>query len=155
MENFEDEIPMEMTENVEPSGLWLSDLLLEQIQKSSRFGVPVMIIAIILGVSSVLLLIVRFSLIMANRTFDDFYLFEGNNLRMTVSLLLSIAIIYCYSRGIMEGYKSWQLLKSGATDDDALLEGTERLSKMFRWLTLWGGLFVTTLVLETALQGSL
>lgn len=77
----------------------------------------------------------------------DFYLLEGDNLFRVFNLLTSILIIYFFTRAALEGRKAWQLLRHSATDDEGLLEGTERLGKMFRWLVLWSGVFIGTILI--------
>lgn len=154
MENLDHEIPQEMTENPEAHSLWLTDRLLAQLRSSSGLGIPFMILCIIVGISSVLLKL--FHLWSTEQwSTGDFYLLEDGNLFKIVNILASAVIIYCFARGVLEGHKAWRYLKSSETDDDALLEGTERLAKMFRWLALWGGFFIASVVLESVWRGQI
>jgi hypothetical protein len=145
MENLDNETVQETVEN---HGLWLTDRLLEQLRRSSKIGVPLMVLCIIVGISVSLLSLYSIFWFWSQKQ-GDFYLLEGGNLSRVFNLLSTSAIIYCFTKGIIEGHKAWRLLRSSETDDDALLEGTERLGKMFRWLTLWGAIYMGTLVLQT------
>jgi hypothetical protein len=77
-----------------------------------------------------------------------FYLLEGGNFYRAIRLLANMLLIYLGVRGIFEGYKAWSLLRHCESDDDALLEGSERLGKMFRWLALFGGAYLGFIFLE-------
>ncbi len=144
MENSENKTVHETVEN---QGLWLTDRLLEQLRRSSKIGMPLMVLCLIVGISVSLRSLYLIFWSWSQRQ-GDFYLLEGGNLFRVFDMLSTSAIIYCFAMGILEGHKAWRLLRSSETDDDALLEGTERLGKMFRWLTLWGGIYMATLLLE-------
>ncbi|MFN0174991.1 MAG: hypothetical protein ACKVU0_10120 [Saprospiraceae bacterium] len=141
-------------ETVENHGLWLTDRLLAQMRVSSKIGVPLMVLCIIVGISAASLSLFSIVWTWSERQ-GDFYLLEGGNLARVLNLLATSAIIYCFAKGIIEGHKAWRLLRSSETDDDALLEGTERLGKMFRWLTLWGAIYMGTLVLQMVSRNAL
>lgn len=81
-----------------------------------------------------------------------FYLFEGDNLPNISRLGLSLLSLLFFTLAILEGKKIWPLLKICDQDDDALLEGTERLAKMFRWLYYWGAAVLASIVLNYLLQ---
>ncbi|MBC7775256.1 MAG: hypothetical protein H7246_07445 [Phycisphaerae bacterium] len=142
MENLENDMPQELTENAENQGLWLTERLLEQLRNSARVGMPLMLLCMVVGIAVAALSVLSQLWFWMQRQKGDFYLLEGGNLYRLLNLLLISAIVYCFARAVIEGYKSWKLLKYSQTDDDALLEGTERLSKMFRWLTFWGVLYL-------------
>lgn len=80
---------------------------------------------------------------------SEFYLLEDGNLYRVISILISIALIYLCTRGMLEGYKAWSMLRHCESNDEALLEGSERLGKMFRWLVFGGGVFGTRILLKT------
>ncbi len=141
MENLDNDSPQELSESTENQGLWLTDRLLEQLRNAAQIGVPLMLLCIIVGVAVAALSLFSLFWFWMQRE-GDFYLLEGGNLYKVLNLLVTSAMIYCFARGIIEGNKAWRLLRWCETDDDALLEGTERLSKMFRWLTFWGGLYL-------------
>lgn len=147
MEKPEYEIPGNNLESPKSHGLWLTDRLLVQLLESSKIALPVLAIALIAGISltinSIFLQLYNWS----QKSYTDFYLLEGDNLFRVFNLLTSLLIIYFFSRAVLEGHKAWRLLRQSETDDDALLEGTERLGKMFRWLTLWGYVVIGTVIL--------
>jgi len=147
MESISNDSAQELAENDENQGLWLTEQLLEQLRNSARVGMPLMLLCIIGGISAAGFLL--FSLFWYwMRHHGDFYLLEGGNLYKVLNLLATSIMIYLFARGIIEGNKAWRLLRSSETDDDALLEGTERLSKMFHWLTIWGIFYLAYPILQ-------
>jgi len=137
---MEHEIPEHV---VEIKGLWLTDHLLSQFRKCARLGRPLMALCLLLGVSTLLNSLYYLIWYWSQKSLPatKFYLLEGDNLYRLLSLAINIGLFYACARGIFEGYKAWRLLRFSKTDDDALLEGTERLGKMFRWLVIWAGVF--------------
>jgi hypothetical protein len=137
---MEQEIPEQAVEN---RGLWLTDQLLSQLHKCAKLGKPIMVLGLLLCISTLLnslfVLIGYWSQKALPAT--KFYLLEGENLYRVLSLVINIALFYTCLRGTFEGYQAWRLLRFSETDDDALLEGSERLGKMFRWLVIWAGIF--------------
>ncbi len=141
MENLEQEHPQELAENNDYHGLWLTDQLLAKMRRSSKIGWPLMSLSILLGISALLLSLYRLYLNWTKFPLKEFYLLEGSTLLRVLVPLTMFAMYYFFFRGMIEGYKAWRLLRFSETDDDALLEGSERLGKMFRWLVIWAGVF--------------
>lgn len=144
MENTENQTFDETPRSPETSGLWLTKRLMDQLTGLSRIATPLMVLCSILTISYALQFLVILWL-QYDRTPEDggkFYLFENGNFLKIIKTLASAAYIFLFSKALLEGTKAWRMLKNGRDEDDDLLEGTERLGKMFRWLTLWGGLFL-------------
>jgi hypothetical protein len=138
------------TENTPDSainGLWLTPGLTTQFIRNARIGVPLMVLWAVVGVASVVIDVYDGWETWWNKSLSNFYLLEGKNLSLTISLLLSLALYYCFARAIIFGFKAWQLLRRSESDDDALLQGTSLLPQMFRWLSFWGILSAISLAL--------
>lgn len=69
---------------------------------------------------------------------EEFYLLEDRNPSIFWGFSTSFFVYCLLGLSAWEGWKAWSLLKHAADDDNALLEGTERLAKMFKWLAIWG-----------------
>ncbi len=147
MENLAQDLPQEPTQNNDDQSLWLTDRLLAQLRKSSKIGWLLMALGLLLGISAFLLSLFDLYLSWILYPLKDFYLLEGNTLFRTLSALTMVAMYYLFFRGMLEGYKAWRLLRYSETDDDALLEGSERLGKMFHWLVIWAGIFGARILL--------
>ncbi len=146
MENLEHVPPKELTENNDTQGLWLTDQLLAQLRKSSKIGWLLLALSILLGISACLLSYYPIYLIWTKYPLKEFYLLEEGTLFRILVPVLMAAMYYFFFRGMIEGYQAWRLLRFSETDDDALLEGSERLGKMFRWLVIWAGVFVARIL---------
>ena len=146
MENLDHEITLEQPENDASTGLWLTDRLLEQLRNASRIGRPLIVLCILVGISSALISVFPLFWYLQHLQ-GDFYLLEGDNAYRVFNLLATALIIYCFAQAMIQGFKAWKHLRFSETDDEALLEGSERLAKMFRWLSLWGGGYFGFLVL--------
>lgn len=148
MENLEQEASQEIAEDREHYSLWLTDRILTQLRSSSKVGVPFIVLCILSVISivshSLYPLLLRWS-----QEQGDFYLLEGRNLYRLFQLLSTLFVTYCFARFIIEGNKTWRLLRYSESSDDALLEGTERLGKMFFWLTFCGGAYLGSLIVKT------
>jgi hypothetical protein len=144
MENLDHETHDDPLEYPLSHGLWLTGRFLLQLLQSSKIALPMLVLALVAGLSQSLNGIFFQLYFWSRRSDSDFYLLEGDNLFRVFNLLTALIIAYLFIRGVLEGRKAWLLLKHSETDDDALLEGTERLGKMFRWLTLWGGVYIGT-----------
>lgn len=148
MEQFEQE---HLDQHADPStseGLWLTDALLVQFRKSSRLGQATMAVCLLLGISYAAMAAYFLIWFWSKANLEDFYLLQDGNLSRLFNLFVRIALYTCFFKGVLEGFKAWKQLRICQTDDDALLEGSHRLGKMFRWLTLWGGIYVVSLVIE-------
>ena len=106
-----------------------------------------MAFSILLGISASLLLLFDYYWFWTAYPLKEFYLLEGDTLYRILSPLTMGVLYFLFFRGTMEGYKAWRLLRHSETDDEALLEGSQRLGKMFRWLVIWGGVFVARILL--------
>jgi hypothetical protein len=127
--------------------LTLSDYLLERMKSTARIGAIVMKLCIVLAASYGLTLLYEFSEWFSALE-SDYYLMEKNNLYKAVDALSSAVMLFLFVRGVKEGHQSFQLLRHSVNDDDALLEGNERLVAMLRWFALFGFLFVGVLLLQ-------
>lgn len=146
-ENMEQEKPEQEDLN---QNLWLTERLLKKLSNSARIGKPLMVVCLLLGLSTILKSLHFLYTYWAEKDLptDKFYLLEGGNLFRVISLLVNISFLYLCTRGIYEGYKAWSLLRHCETDDQALLEGSERLGKMFRWMALGAAFYLTFPLLE-------
>jgi len=142
MENFIGESPLEKPEEPSSQDLCLTDRLMKRFQVNARIGIPLMVLYLVLGVTALLNLLFEIGLKFEQDT-GPFYLFEGNNLFVWINYLGSILGHYFLIHAALEGLQGWKRLLKSKTDDDALLEGTERLGKMFKFFT-WG---ICTIVL--------
>lgn len=142
MENFIGESPLEKPEEPNSQDLCLTDRLMKRFQVNARIGIPLMVLYLVLGVTALLNLLIDIGLKFEQDT-GPFYLFEGNNLFVWINYLGSILGLYFLIHAALEGLQGWKRLLKSKTDDDALLEGTERLGKMFKFFT-WG---ICTIVL--------
>lgn len=131
-------------------GLWLSNRWLGAVTDMSGLGKTVMVIALIVGAirSFSRLYVQYYTWSMRLAPDRDFFLFEDYNWLYVFNTLSLLALIYLYFRGIMEGYKAFSQFQQSGVDDEALLEGQERLAKMFTWLCWWAGAFVLLVAFE-------
>jgi len=134
----------------ENQNLWLTDRLLKKLSNTARIGKPLMVIYLLLGLSTFIKSLYFLYSYWSEKTLpsSEFYLLEGGNLYRVVSIMINIALIYLCTRGMLEGYKAWSKLGHCESNDEALLEGSERLGKMFRWLVFGGGVFGTSILLK-------
>lgn len=134
--------------------LWLTDELMKQLQASSKIGLPLMILCLLLGTSFTLMeLAIYFVSNSSGYSSDDFYLFEGNNLLHAIKNIGTISILFCFFKASFHGYKSWLALRRAASDDDALLGGSEELILMFgKSLAYWGGAVVVFILIGVMLS---
>lgn len=140
-------VPEEISDPEPSYGLWLSTRLMDQLRRSSKLGVVLMVVCYLFALSTALYTLMRMWLWQELHK-GDFYLMEGNNLRDMYGILGSGIILYLFVRSTMEGYRAWKYLKNAETNDDDLLEGTERLAKFFYWLAVWGIAFVASTFLD-------
>ncbi len=138
----------EIAEQNPEKTLWLTDRLVHQLVQSSKIGRILLVILMLLGLSSAAQTAYFHYWLWSAMPDPDFYLLEPETLTKVLSLLYSIGILYFFARAAMEGFFSWRLLRHCDTDDEALLEGTERLGKMFRWLSICGITFLAVNLLE-------
>ncbi|HAD14571.1 MAG TPA: hypothetical protein DCF33_19270 [Saprospirales bacterium] len=131
-------------------GLWLSNRWLGAVTGMAGLGKTVMVIALIVGaVRSFSSLYVQYYIWAMRLAPDrDFFLFEDYNWLYVFNTLSLFALIYLYFRGIIEGYKAFQQFQDCSVDDEALLDGQERLGKMFTWLCWWAGAYVLLTAFE-------
>jgi hypothetical protein len=148
------EQPPTNTEPPSASGLYLTDLLLRRQIGMSTLGRVLFVMAMAVGFFRSLLALYIQYYIWSNRLQPDqaFYLLDDYNWMYVFYTATTFAIIYMFFRAGLEGLKAFSLLRLGDTDDDALLEGHERLGNMFKWLTWWGGTYVLLLLLEYLLH---
>lgn len=147
MENKGQPVAEETSEN----GLWITDTQLSNLLKTARLGKPLMAICTLLALSAAAMSLLDFWM-WAQWQSGGFYLFEGSNLFYISNFALSLLALLFFTLAILEGKKIWPLLKICDQDDDALLEGTERMAKMFRWLFYWGGAVLVSIVLKYLLD---
>ena len=148
MEQFEQEHLEQQADPASTEGLWLTDALLLQFRKSSRLGQAIMAVSMLLGISYAANAAYFLIWFWSKANLEDFYLLQDGNLSRLFYLLVRIALFTCFFKGVQEGFKAWKQLRFSQTDDDALLEGSLRLGRMFRWLSFWGGIYVASLVIE-------
>lgn len=133
--------------------LWLTDELMKQLQASSKIGLPLIILCLLLGASFTLMeLAIYFVSNSSGYSSDDYYLFEGNNLLHAIKNIGTISILFCFFKASFHGYKSWLALRRAASDDDALLGGSEELPLMFKWFAYWGGAVVVFILIGVMLS---
>ena len=147
MENNSYHTPDKTPEFEAEHGLWLRNQLLIQLVRSAKIGLPLMALCILLGISTASMVLFTFWLEIREIS-GDFYLMEGKNPKIIFDLLMGFVLLFLFARGIMEGKQAWSLLKFCETDDAALLEGTERLGKMFRWFVWWAGVLLASLFVD-------
>ena len=143
MEDFNNEPSQTIVER--NKGLWITPRLRMQLRQCSSIGTPLVILCMIL-VIAVALLAVNTLFIWTKGNKENLHLLSNGIINAIFPIITSLIAIYFFIRAIIEGYKSWKLLDK--TDENDLLEGTERLSKMFRWLAIWGIFYVLTLMKE-------
>lgn len=143
-----EKIEQKDAENNSEKALWLTDPLLHLLAQSAKLGRILMIILMLLGLSAATETGYFHYLLWSSMSDSDFYLLESETLPKVLNLLYSVGILYCFARATQEGFLAWRLLRHCETEDEALLEGTERLGKMFRWLTLWGASFLAVNLLK-------
>lgn len=134
----------------ETPGLWPSNRWLSAVTGMAGLGKTVMVMALIVGgICSFSSLYVQYYIwstrLMPDR---DFFLFEDYNWLYVFNTLSILALIYLYFRSILEGYKAFSLFQLSSSNDEALLEGQERLGKMFTWLCWWAGAYVILTAFE-------
>lgn len=131
-------------------GLWLSNRWLSAVTGMAGLGKTVMVMALIVGgiriFSSLYVQYYIWSMRLAPDR--DFFLFEDYNWLYVFNTLSLFALLYLYFRGIIEGYKAFSLFQLSSIDDEALLEGQERLGRMFTWLCWWAGVYVLLTAFE-------
>lgn len=137
----------EKPEHPTTGGLALTDYLLERMTSAARIGAPLMLLCLVLAILSGLMLLYEFSEWLSALG-GDYYLMEGANLYKAFDALISVALLYLFIRGVVEGRQAFQHLRDSANDDDALLEGNERLVAMLRWFALFGFVFTGVLILQ-------
>jgi hypothetical protein len=120
-------------------GLWLTQSLYKKLHVLAKIGLPLVLLVFILSLFSTF-----FSLHYLFENWQNgmmghsFYLMEGSNPYRALKFLTT-ALPHCFMFcALFQSYKAWTLLRHSETDDDALLEGTKRLVKMFRWLVFCG-----------------
>jgi hypothetical protein len=141
-------------EQVATTGLWLSNRWLDAITGMAGLGKTVMVMALIVGaIRSFSSLYVQYYIWSMQLAADrDFFLFEDYNWLYVFNTLSLFALLYLYFRGIIEGYKAFQQFQLSSVDDEALLEGQERLGKMFTWLCWWASAYVLLTAFEYFFQ---
>ncbi|MDX1910805.1 MAG: hypothetical protein SFV22_04930 [Saprospiraceae bacterium] len=137
----------EKPENTPSGGLALTDYLLERMTRAARIGAPVMLLSLLLAILNGFMLLYEFS-VWFSALESDYYLMEGANLYEAFDALISVALLYLFIRGVVDGRQAFQYLRDSATDDEALLEGNARLAAMLRWFALFGIVFIGTLLLQ-------
>jgi len=131
--------PQEQDDTLAPSApvLLLTKSLMAQMPSSGHLGAAAFFILLAIVAIDALL-----TLTSLTTWFDTmpggFYLLEGDTLSRLVSYLIPIVGIYFMGRASWEGLRAWRLLKQSNNDDNALLEGTDRLTQMFKWFVYWG-----------------
>jgi hypothetical protein len=135
----------------ENQNLWLTDRLLKKLSNTARIGKPLIVICLLLGISTFIKSLYFLYSYWSEKTlpYSEFYLLEDGNLYRVIIIMISIALIYLCTRGMLEGYKAWSMLRHCESNDEALLEGSERLGKMLRWLVFGGGVFGASILLKT------
>lgn len=121
------------------TGPWLTGRILEQLRHLSKIGIPLMVLCAILGISAALL-----SLVYLHTFWFYVRTSSSDQLLPMISFMVTAAMLFFFTKGVTEGIRAWKLLKIGAQDDQALLEGSERLAKMFRWFSIWAGVFISS-----------
>lgn len=151
MENPEATTPEESFDTAEKHGLWLSPKLYSLMRSSARLGFPLMVICILLCLSKAISLLIELWELTVERD-DSFYLLDDKNLAPSLELLIAALLLFLFSKGTLAGVKAWRQLKNAESDDDSLLEGTEQLSRMFRWLAIWGAIFMIIMGIRYVLK---
>lgn len=154
MENT-NETPNETSPNndeqhtVEQEALVLTKSLMDNVQQIGRAGKVVMPLFLVLSGLYALNFCIDF-LSWTGRLQGEFYLLEKNNLYRIWSFCTEIGAIYLFTRGAWVGFQVARDINAGVRfdDDDALLNGFERLTPMFRWFVLWGAFWLGCAILE-------
>ena len=152
MENQSPENAPLNPENQSDSSLWLTDRLLQNLQNTAKWGSATVILIALLGGSSLFLALYYFYHFGISLSGKSFYLFEGANLYKVLNLAASLTFYFLLAKGLWNGWKAWRFLKNSASDDADLLEGTEHLGKMFRWLTYAVAIYLGFLVAQIAFR---
>ncbi|MBL7829327.1 MAG: hypothetical protein JNJ57_22010 [Saprospiraceae bacterium] len=134
------------------SGLWLTSRMMDLLAANARIGVHATILATIAGLLAVILSVATMWWVWTQYAdtseSEAFYLLEGDNLYKVVQFLLTFSMFFTYFKGVLTGFRAFKQLKRSAEDDEALLEGSERLWKTLYWLTLWIAIYAVSAILE-------
>lgn len=124
-------------------GLWLTERFLKRLRLSAKWGSASVWAILLVSLSSGLFaLYYLLSDWQKDTEGRDFYLLEGSNPYRALKLLSTTLPYGFVFYALFQGQKAWKLLHRCQTDDNALLEGTERLGKLFRWLVFASATFL-------------
>lgn len=149
MENTDSPIPQHPAEQPDFQPLLLTNSLMAQMLASARFGVAASGILLAVAAGDALVSLAGVVEWM-NGMKGGFYLLQGDTLYFLGYYFAEFAAIYLLGRAVWEGLEAWRLLRHSDTDDNALLDGTDRQTKMFRWLVYWGVWYGVSWLINTA-----
>lgn len=139
-----DELPA-----LEQQALALTENLMDNVQQIGQVGKVAMLLFLVLAGLYTLNFCIDF-LSWTGRIQGEFYLLEKNNLYYIWSFCTEAGAIYLFTRGAWVGFQATRDINEGVRfdDDDALLNGFERLTPMLRWFTFWGAFWLICAILE-------
>jgi len=145
---------MEHQDNNTPApeqDLWLTENLLQRLSKTAGILRYAMVVCTLLCISAGCLTLIEFWM-WAKWVQGGIYILHPDTFPHFLKLFSSLLTLTFFTLGILEGKRIWPMLSICADNDDALLEGSERLGKMFRWFSWWGGAVLIFIALDYLLM---